>query len=72
LTISLESPLSVGAMTRRTGKSGKYRYDTCCTKARQGETGCAGRTVPAEKRDTLVADHIEKRLLQEAELWSPV
>jgi site-specific DNA recombinase len=48
----------------RTGKSGRYRYYTCCTKVRQGETGCAGRTVPMEKLDTLVADHIEKRLLQ--------
>jgi site-specific DNA recombinase len=25
-----------GAMTLRTGKSGRYRYYTCCTKARQG------------------------------------
>jgi DNA invertase Pin-like site-specific DNA recombinase len=37
-----------GAMTLRTGKSGRYRYYTCCTKARQGETGCPGRTVPME------------------------
>ena len=29
-----------GAMTLRTGKSGRYRYYTCCTKARQGATGC--------------------------------
>jgi DNA invertase Pin-like site-specific DNA recombinase len=52
------------AMTLRTGKGGRYRYYTCSTKARQGETGCKGRTVPMEKLDTLVADHIEKRLLQ--------
>src|SRR5271154_1921581 len=52
------------AMTLRTGKSGRYRYYTCSTKARQGETGCRGRTVPMEKLDTLVADHIEHRLLQ--------
>ena len=51
-------------MTLRTGKSGRYRYYTCCTKARQGETGCPGRTVPMEKLDKLVADHIEQRLLQ--------
>ena len=51
-------------MTLRTGKSGRYRYYTCSTKARQGETGCKGRTVPMEKLDTLVADHIERRLLQ--------
>ncbi len=51
-------------MTLRTGKSGKYRYYTCCTKARQGETGCKGRTVPMEKLDSVVAEHIEQRLLQ--------
>jgi site-specific DNA recombinase len=52
------------AMTLRTGKSGRYRYYTCSTKARQGETGCRGRTVPMEKLDALVADHIERRLLK--------
>jgi site-specific DNA recombinase len=51
------------AMTLRTGKSGRYRYYTCSTKARQGETGCRGRTVPMDKLDRLVADHIERRLL---------
>src|SRR5271154_1873562 len=52
------------AMTLRTGKSGQYRYYTCSTKARQGVTGCRGRTVPMEKLDHLVAVHIEHRLLQ--------
>jgi site-specific DNA recombinase len=52
------------AMTLRTGKGGRYRYYTCSTKARQGETACAGRTVPMEKLDRVVADHIERRLLQ--------
>jgi site-specific DNA recombinase len=56
------------AMTLRTGKSGRYRYYTCSTKARQVETGCKGRTVPMEKLDTLVADHIEHRLLQPSRL----
>jgi len=51
-------------MTLRTGKSGRYRYYTCCTKARQGETGCPGRTVPMEKLDNLVAEYIEQRLLE--------
>jgi site-specific DNA recombinase len=55
-------------MTLRTGKSGRYRYYACSTKARQGETGCKGRTVPMERLDTLVADHIERRLLQPARL----
>ncbi|NVO13592.1 MAG: recombinase family protein [Rhodoplanes sp.] len=57
-----------GAMTLRTGKGGRYRYHTCSTKARQGETGCAGHTVPMNKLDTLVAEHIERRLLQPARL----
>jgi site-specific DNA recombinase len=52
------------AMTLRTGKGGRYRYYTCSTKARQGETGCQGRTVPMDKLDRVVADHIEHRLLQ--------
>src|SRR5467141_2836916 len=52
------------AMTLRTRKGGRYRYYTCSTKARQCETGCRGRTAPMEKLDTLVADHIEQRLLQ--------
>ena len=52
------------AMTLRTGKGGRYRYYTCSTKARQGETGCKGRTLPMEKLDTVVAEHIEHRLLQ--------
>jgi hypothetical protein len=52
------------AMTLRTGKSGRYRYYTCSTRARQGDTGCRGRTVPMDKLDTLVADHLEWRLLQ--------
>jgi len=55
-------------MTLRTGKGGRYRYYTCSTKARQGETGCRGRTVPMDKLDTLVADHIEHRLLQPSRL----
>ena len=53
-----------GAMTLRTGKGGRYRYYTCSTRARQGETGCKGRTIPMEKLDILVVSHIEERLLQ--------
>jgi site-specific DNA recombinase len=52
-----------GAMTIRTGKGGRYRYYTCSTKARQGPTACSGMTVPMATLDTLVADHLEKRLL---------
>ncbi len=53
-----------GAMTLRTGKGGRYRYYTCSIKARQGETGCTGRSIPMEKLDNLVAEHIADRLLQ--------
>jgi hypothetical protein len=53
-----------GAMTLRTGKGGRYRYYTCSIKARQGETGCTGRSIPMAKLDNLVAGHIENRLLQ--------
>jgi hypothetical protein len=41
-----------GAMTLRTGKGGRYRYYTCSIKARQGETGCKGRSIPMEKLET--------------------
>ncbi|HTO33875.1 MAG TPA: recombinase family protein [Pararhizobium sp.] len=56
-----------GAMTLRTGRGSAgatYRYYTCSTKARQGNTGCKGRTLPMDKLDSLVADHIGDRLLQ--------
>jgi site-specific DNA recombinase len=53
-----------GAMTLRTGKGGRYRYYTCSIKARQGETGCKGRSIPMEKLDNLIANHLTDRLLQ--------
>ena len=52
-----------GAMTIRTGKSGRYRYYACSIKARQGETGCKGRAIPMDKLDNMVVSHIEDRLL---------
>ena len=53
-----------GAMTLRTsGKGEQYRYYTCCTTARQGRTGCPGRTVPMDRLDRLVVQHLENRLL---------
>src|SRR6266571_7781136 len=57
-----------GAMTLRTGKRGRYRYYTCSIRARQGETGCKGRSIPMEKLDSLVAEHIAGRLLQPGRL----
>tara|TARA_R110000824_G_scaffold118960_2_gene271644 strand:+ start:279636 stop:281303 length:1668 start_codon:yes stop_codon:yes gene_type:complete len=53
-----------GAMTIRTGKGGRYRYYACSMKARQGATACTGMAVPMQKLDDLVADHLEKQLLQ--------
>lgn len=55
-----------GAMTLRTGKG--YRYYTCSTKARQGESGCRGLTVPMDKLDRAVVDHLEWRLLDPSRL----
>ena len=55
-----------GAMTMRTGRGngGQYTYYTCSTKARQGATGCKGRSIRMDKLDHLVASHLEERLLQ--------
>jgi len=54
-----------GAMTLRTsGKAKHYRCYTCSTAARQGKTGCKGRTVQMDRLDHLVAEHLEKRLLE--------
>ena len=52
-----------GAMTLRTGKSGQYRYYTCSTRARQGQTGCSGRTIRMDYLDELITSHVEQRLL---------
>src|ERR1700684_2370886 len=52
-----------GAVTTRTGKSGRYRYYTCSTAARQGETGCKGRSIPMARLADLVAQHLETPLL---------
>lgn len=40
----------------------------CSIKARQGETGCKGRSIPMDKLDSLVAEHIADRLLQPTRL----
>ncbi len=60
-----------GAMTLRTGTSSvgrEYRYYTCSTKARQGATGCPGITVPMDRLNEAVVDHLEARLLDPARL----
>lgn len=61
----------VGAMTLRTGKGSAgdmHRYYTCSTKARQGQRGCRDLTVPIDKLDRAVVDHLESRLLDAARL----
>jgi hypothetical protein len=53
-------------MTLRTGSSSTgatYRYYTCSTNARQDKIGCEGRTIPMNKLDHIVANHLEGRLL---------
>jgi site-specific DNA recombinase len=60
-----------GAMTLRTGTSSvgrEYRYYTCSTKARQGATGCPGITVPMDRLNEAVVDHLEARLLDPVRL----
>ena len=56
-----------GAMTLRTGRGGaggQYRYYACSTKARMGEAGCKGMSVPMDKLDDAIIAHIEERLLE--------
>lgn len=56
-------------MTLRTGTSSvEYRYYTCSTKARQGATGCPGITVPIDRLNEAVLDHLEARLLDPTRL----
>src|SRR6185312_14338943 len=43
-----------GAMTLRTGKSGRYRYYACSTCMRLGKTACKGRALPMAFLDDLV------------------
>ncbi|MEM8959159.1 MAG: recombinase family protein [Pseudomonadota bacterium] len=58
-----------GAMTLRTSSKGKqYRYYTCSTAARRGKCGCSGRTIRMDTLDHLVAEHIERRLLNPKQL----
>lgn len=42
-------PSCRGAMTIRTGKSGRYRYYACSRRATRGETACTGRSIRMEK-----------------------
>ncbi|HEV2548407.1 MAG TPA: recombinase family protein [Stellaceae bacterium] len=51
-----------GAMTLRTGKSGRYRYYACSTCMRLGTTACKGRALPMAFLDDLVVKRIADRL----------
>ncbi len=53
-------------MTLRTGRGsagGQYRYYACSTRARIGDTGCKGMSVPMDKLDDAIIAHLEERLL---------
>ena len=57
----------VGGMTLRTGtsKNGRvYRYYTCSNSATHGKTACKGRSIPMDKLDCLVTDHLMERLFK--------
>jgi DNA invertase Pin-like site-specific DNA recombinase len=56
-----------GGMTLRTGtsKGGRvYRYYTCSNCATKGKTACKGRSIPMQKLDTLVTEHLLERLFK--------
>lgn len=61
-----------GAMTLRTGRGngGQYRYYTCCTRARTGDTGCKGVSIREDAADAAVIHHLENRLLEPKRLAS--
>ena len=48
-----------------TSKSGRvYRYYTCSSCTTKGKTACKGRSIPMEKLDTLVTEHLLERLFK--------
>jgi site-specific DNA recombinase len=56
-----------GGMTLRTGTSKNrkvYRYYTCGNCATKGQTVCKGRSIPMDKLDRLVTEHLSQRLFQ--------
>jgi site-specific DNA recombinase len=56
-----------GGMMLRTGtsKGGRvYRYYTCSNCATKGKTVCKGRSIPMEKLDNLVTEHLMERLFK--------
>jgi DNA invertase Pin-like site-specific DNA recombinase len=57
-----------GGMTLRTGKSGRYRYYVCASRAHQGPTACRGRSMPMDRLDGLVTDHFCGGVLEPSRL----
>ena len=56
-----------GGMTLRTGTSSSgrvYRYYTCSSCAISGKSVCKGRSIPMQKLDTLVTEHLMERLFR--------
>src|SRR5215467_11518375 len=56
-----------GGMTLRTGtsKGGRvYRYYTCSNCATKGKTACKGRSIPMDKLDRMITDHLMERLFK--------
>ncbi len=54
---------SCGAgMTLRTGKSGRYRYYACATRALKGTEQCDGCAVPMDRLDSVVIEALAERL----------
>jgi hypothetical protein len=54
-------------MMLRTGTSKNrriYRYYTCSNCTTKGKTVCKGRSIPMDKLDRLVTDHLVERLFQ--------
>lgn len=59
-----------GAMTIRTGKSGRYKYYTCATSQARGKTACPGRSVPMATLDEAVTNALVRRLFEPSRLTS--
>lgn len=57
-----------GAMTIRTGKSGRYEYYICATSQARGKTACPERSVPMATLDSAVTDALVRRLLEHSRL----
>ena len=53
-----------GAMTLRTGKSGRYKYLTCCAQATKGKTACEGQSIRMDFVDEIVLSEVEAKVFQ--------